>query len=282
MKFAGKFLVSGVFLLASALSGAAEGGAVAPKPDAAAPEKISIRIADGSRTPDGAMRAAALEHGLADPKLSISIEQTSPDEAFRKVAAGEADIALHPAVKKPETPGMLPVVTRPYARSATVFLVNAGNPVNGLSLAQLKNIYSGKIRDWKSITGSGYSIHLYAPDAALPGDALVRCLLRPGLLTSRIYRTRTAEEIPLLVSLNTHSLGLMPYARETALPENVRALKIGGVEPSRENLASGKYPLSEEIFITVSASPSADAAAFLKRLEGAAFLRQLNQNHLFR
>ncbi len=284
------FLILALSLSVSASGSAAEAEAKTEKavsenrtaPTAVFPEKASIRIADGSRTADGAIRALAVEYGLENRDLSIQIDQVSSAEALCRVASGGADLALHLKVEGEKHASSLSKDTpRLYARSATVFLVNVANPVNGLASEQLKNIYTGKIRDWKSITGLDYSLHLYAPDAALPGDGLVRKLIKPVLITPQIYRTRSASEIPLLVSLNTYSLGIMPYLPALKLPENVRMLKVDGVAPSPENIVSGKYPVAEEIFISYPAEISPETAKFISRMKRLDFRKLLNENYLF-
>lgn len=41
----------------------------------------------------------------------------------------------------------------PFATDALVFVVNADNPVNGLTTEQLQKIYTGEITNWSQVGG---------------------------------------------------------------------------------------------------------------------------------
>ena len=49
----------------------------------------------------------------------------------------------------------------PVGREGFVFLVNASNPVDSLTIEQVKGIYSGKITTWKEVGGNDEPIQAY-------------------------------------------------------------------------------------------------------------------------
>lgn len=49
-------------------------------------------------------------------------------------------------------------VNRVVARSPIILIVNKENPVNGITYAQLKGIFSGKIRNWTDVGGADLKI----------------------------------------------------------------------------------------------------------------------------
>ncbi len=53
------------------------------------------------------------------------------------------------------------VVETPVAMDGIAIYVHTSNPVPSLTVAQLKDIYTGKIRDWKEVGGSAGGIILY-------------------------------------------------------------------------------------------------------------------------
>jgi phosphate transport system substrate-binding protein len=61
-----------------------------------------------------------------------------------------------------------------------VFLVNAANPVNRLSLSQLGDIHTGKITNWKQVGGKDQPITVYTTAATGATSAMVRKVVMAG------------------------------------------------------------------------------------------------------
>src|SRR5262249_6598587 len=86
---------------------------------------------------------AALINGTTDIAMSS-----------RPIKPAEADRVKERAPKGP--------VEIPVARDGVTFYVNEGNPVETLSIEQLKGIYTGELGNWKQVGGPDAPIVVYS------------------------------------------------------------------------------------------------------------------------
>ena len=94
-----------------------------------------------------------------------SIQKTGTTNAFKRVIDGEVDIIFcaEPSKKQLEYAASKNVELEliPIGKEAFVFIVNKNNPINDLTVDQIKQIYTGKINNWKDLGGE------YTPIIAL-------------------------------------------------------------------------------------------------------------------
>lgn len=196
--------------------------------------------------------------------------------------------------------------TTAVARDALVFVVNQLNPVENLSLDQLRGIYSGKIKSWTQV---GWA-EKPAPDsganpeatvAALPPsvfrrrnenfkdmdivpytrnrnsgsqellDALVmRGLPRIEAITESDPMTMIMEMYPVIDTIAEDGYGLCytVYYYEEFMYKSafVKTLAVDGVAPVAETIATGKYPLTADVYAVIR-NDEAPASPARKLLE---------------
>ncbi|MFD2879322.1 PstS family phosphate ABC transporter substrate-binding protein [Paenibacillus rhizoplanae] len=90
---------------------------------------------------------------------------TSTSEAYKRLIAGNADIIFAAApslaqTKQAKLAGRELKLT-PIGREAFAFFVNKRNPVDSLSIDQIKDIYSGTVTNWKEVGGKKASIRAF-------------------------------------------------------------------------------------------------------------------------
>jgi phosphate transport system substrate-binding protein len=100
--------------------------------------------------------------------------------------------------------------TRPVALDAFIFLLNAQNPVTGLSIAQIRDIYSGRTVNWREVGGPDAAIQPYQRTRNSGSQELMQTLVMkeramvraPDLLTGAIM------SFPFLaVGKDVHGIG---------------------------------------------------------------------------
>jgi phosphate transport system substrate-binding protein len=137
------------------------------------------------------------------------------------------------------------------ARDGITFYVHESNPVEALTLAQLRGIYLGDITRWKDVGGKDAPIVVYSrenssgtytfvKDAVLGGeDFTVRAQTLPG--TGAVVNAVARER-------NGIGYGGAAFAK------GVRALKVKkdaqseAIFPSEDAIRSGRYPLARGLF----------------------------------
>jgi ABC-type phosphate transport system substrate-binding protein len=183
-------------------------------------------------------------------------------ESFDRLLAGEADVILtvpitpEQRVTAENTEGFT-LGEEPIALEGFVFIVNPENSVKNLTQAQICDIYSGKITNWKEVGGD---------DAEIIADQ------RNETSGSQSYMNEFMGETPLADAPTTMVISEMGYMMETVADYtngkyaigysvysyaasrqvsagNVALLAVDGILPSRESFTDGSYPLLSQTML---------------------------------
>ena len=109
----------------------------------------------------------------------------------------------------------------PIGLEAFVFFVNGQNPVDGLTTAQIRDIYGGSIRNWRDVGGSDRPIN---PVTRLKGSG------------SQSVMDAFMGDRPMGYSFRFYLMDMVGDA-------NVKVLSLNGVYPDKETIRSGDYPI---------------------------------------
>ncbi len=93
-----------------------------------------------------------------------SLDKTSNSKGFSDLAEGRIDMYISLASKKnleQVQKKIKRLLSVPIFQDPLAILVNKNNPVNSLTLSQLKDIYLGKIQNWQEVGGEDQAIHNY-------------------------------------------------------------------------------------------------------------------------
>jgi phosphate transport system substrate-binding protein len=150
----------------------------------------------------------------------------------------------------------------PIAREAFVFLVHEQNPVTGLSVEQIREIYSGKINDWQEVGGAPGKIMAFQRNEGSGSQtAMLRNVMRETPMRKPLVEESYGEMSGLIRGVadyrnfgNAIGYSFRYYATVmNSIPE-IRLLAVDGIAPTVENIQNGSYPFTDEICI-VTARP---------------------------
>lgn len=157
----------------------------------------------------------------------------------------------------------------PVALDAFVFLVHADNPVQSLTLDQIRDIYTGKITNWSEVGGGDIEIRTYQRNANSGSQELMEKLVMRGIkmldspdmiLTSMMGPFSAIRDDPLGIGYSVYF-----YAANIFPDEQVRMVAIEGVTPTSETIAGGSYPLITEVYAVIrDGTPAAHHARALR------------------
>ncbi len=142
-------------------------------------------------------------------------------------------------------------------KDAFVFYVNAGNPVDNLSLDQIKQIYGGKTTDWK--------------DVGAKKKGTIEAFQRPKDSENQLFFQKITENCPLMEpptmeryaangavihptadyrnSPNAIGYSYHSQAIDLLLKKKIKLLSIDGVAPTPENILNGTYPYVTDYYM---------------------------------
>ncbi len=137
--------------------------------------------------------------------------------------------------------------------------VNETNKIKELSLAQLKDIYQGKITNWKEVGGADEKIILYSRENSSGTYEYFKehVLLNEDFSQSSQNMSGTAAVVNA-VSNDKSGIGF----GGAAFSKGIKSLKIKkddsskAYEPTEKNVKSGNYPISRYLFMYIKSKPT--------------------------
>ncbi|WLR57409.1 substrate-binding domain-containing protein [Mesobacillus subterraneus] len=199
--------------------------------------------------------------------------------AFERLVSGEVDIffGAQPSASQQslaESNGKELVLT-PIGKEAFVFFLNEKNPVETLTSEEIKSIYSGKITYWNEVGGDDKKIMAFQRPTDSGSQTIMEKFmgatpLMPALREEVAGMGDLMEEVASYRNYN-NSLGYSFRFFTTGMNPNekIKLISLDGVEPTPENIASGKYPYVVNLYaITVKDNPKKTVKPMLKWMQG--------------
>ncbi len=139
----------------------------------------------------------------------------------------------------------------PICMEAFVFVVNANNPVEELTVQQLRDIYSGKITNWKEVGGPDASIEAFQRNVTSGSQNYMKFFMGDTPLMDPItYITPSSMEglVEVLASYDNavNSIGYSVYSYAANMyvdAGKIKFIKVNGIAPTEETMGDLSYPL---------------------------------------
>jgi phosphate transport system substrate-binding protein len=159
------------------------------------------------------------------------------------------------------------------ARDAIAIVINPQNPVNELTLQQLSDIYSGKIKNWEEVGGENRPIvrlsretnsgtHVYFLEEVLRlGDKNNQTFFSPETLL-----LPSSEGIGAEVRQNPNAIG---YDGLGYVTDDMKVVAVARdaestyVLPSAETVNRGEYPIARDLYMYTDGQPIDVIATYL-------------------
>jgi len=143
----------------------------------------------------------------------------------------------------------------PVAWDALVVMVHKDNPVDNITLSQLRQVYLGKITNWKQLGGKDAPIDLYVRKGKISGvGRTVRELIFANYdqeFTSRAKVVKSSGPLEKAIS-STAVNGMGISGVSSARKRNAKLLKINGKYPSYANIKNGDYLLYRPLYLVTN------------------------------
>ena len=212
---------------------------------------------------DGSTSLIPLEAGVRAAIFGKSFDEAQKDVvhsttwgSFKNLLEGKADLIFSTPIsdeqQKMADEAGVKLEQVPVVKEAFVFVVNAKNPVEALTRQQIKDIYSGKITNWKQVGGSDEPIIAYQRNTDSGSQNYMIDFMGETPLMDAPTELRPGSMSGLMdvIAPNDGSLGSIGYsvyayaADMYGTGDNIKFIKVDGVAPTKETIISGEYPLS--------------------------------------
>ena len=217
----------------------------------------SIQI-EGSTTVGPIADAFAETFKSTYPNLDITVKKTGSGNGAAALLEGRCDIAImsrfmkdteyKTAVEK----GVYPVV-HVVAMDGVCVVVHPSNPVKDLSTEKIRDIYMGKITNWKELGGADQTIVVVSRDTSSGTyETFHELVMEKKDMASNVEYVNSNPQSHARVSKTE---GAIAYVGLGFLDNKVKALNVDGIMPDRSTIASGTYPIARPLYMFTNGYP---------------------------
>lgn len=222
-----------------------------------AAEKQMLQI-DGSTTVGPIADAFAEAFKSNYPDLEITVKKTGSGDGAAALVDGRCDIAImsrfmkEKEFKKAVENGILPVA-HVVAMDGVCVVVHPSNPVMQLSTSQIRDIYKGKITNWREVGGTDLPIVVISRDTSSGTyETFHGLVMNKEEMGSKVEYVNSNPQAHARVKT---TIGAVGYVGIGFLDANVKALKVDGILPSRQTITTGQYPVARPLFMFTNGYP---------------------------
>ena len=148
------------------------------------------------------------------------------------------------------------------ARDAIAIIVNPMNPIDDLSMDQVRSVFSGKVKNWRELGGLPRPIVLVnREEGSGTRESFQKFVMDKEEISLDSLVQNTNGAIRQVVSNDPNVIG---YLSLGLVNDQVKALKISGVEPDLTNIESGRYVLVRPFLFILDGEPTGEVKAFLE------------------
>ena len=191
---------------------------------------------------------AAKKFKAKNDQVSITLNAGGSGTGLKQVSEGSVDIGNSDVFAKEKLPEAKAAELVDYKVAVTVMAPvvskEIGTNVKSLTKAQLQDIFTGKVTNWKDVGGLDEAVVLITR----PSTSGTRALFTKYALDGKeelSNKSMETDDSGTLVQTVSQTKGAIGYVALSYLMNNntVTPLAIDGVEPILDNVYNGKYPV---------------------------------------
>jgi phosphate transport system substrate-binding protein len=226
-------------------------------------EKGTVKISGGTAHIP-VMKEAAKRIMTVNSDIQISIAGGGSGVGIKQVGEGLVDIGN--SGRKPSDMEIKKYQLKMFkwAIDGVGVVVNPENKVKTLSKAQLIDIFSGKIGNWKDLGGLDKAINVYTRDKSSgTRDVFWKKAIDKGEITDQANFVVSNGAMKSAISNDPYGIG---YVSVGHIDESVAPVALDGVVPTLENVKQGKYKIARGLYSNTKGEPSGLSKKFIKYL----------------
>ncbi len=206
------------------------------------------------------------------PGCAVNVQGGGSSAGIQAAKSGAADIGTSSRDLKPDEKDLTEIV---IARDGLAIIVHPDNPLRGLSLDQVRQIFTGQIPRWKYLGAADAAVTVVTREE---GSGTRGAFQELVMGKSRIFKGAIVEDsngtVREIVANDPNAVG---YISLGLVNDRVKVLLLDGVEPTGENILSGRYRLVRPfLFLTRGAASgrSGEFIDFVLSAKGQQLVRQ--------
>jgi phosphate transport system substrate-binding protein len=226
------------------------------------------------------------------PKMqdySDYIVSSSTPTAYERLIVGGVDLIFTFAPSDEQTQKAkengVELILTPIGKEAFVFLTNKENPVKNLSVEQIRQIYTGKITNWRKLGGEDEKILAFGRNKNSGSQTAMEKYVMNGLSFKAPLREEFHTMSGLIEGVANYrnaknAIGYSFRYYSTAMNPNsdISLLSVNGIEPTVQNIKNNTYPFTADFYIVSTQNSSKNAKKLIEWFlseQGQAFVEDV-------
>lgn len=219
-------------------------------------EPVHLKVA-GSTSMQPLVEELAKAYTERHKHVTITVEGQGSLTGIELVRQGQADIAMA-SCPKPEDASLW---SMPIALDGIAIVVHPQNPVEGLTLLQLRDIFFGRVWNWKDVGGkAGEIVPISREDGSGTRVVFEGMVMQGKRVTPTAIVMPSSQAVVEYVTEHPEAIG---YVSMGYLSVKVKALKIEGATPTPGSVRNGEYHLFRPLFLITHGEPTGEVKAFI-------------------
>ncbi len=241
-------------------SAAGTSASEASSAEASATEELSGTLSmNGSTSMEKVIKAVNGAFMEKNKGVTVNLNLTGSGTGIQEASEGKCDIGNSSRKLKDEEAEKLDATV--VGLDGIALVVNPANKLEDITLQDLAKVYSGEITNWKELGGDDKAIVVIGrEDGSGTRDGFESIVMGD----KEPKYAQELESTGSVINAVATTDGAIGYASLANVDETVKALKVGGVEATEENVKSGTYEVQRPfICATLKGSDNKLVKAYL-------------------
>ena len=148
------------------------------------------------------------------------------------------------------------------AKDAIAVILHPSSPIENLPLDKIREVFSGKIVNWKELGGPDHPIDVVTrEEGSGTRESFQKFVMGKEDISLGALVQDSNGAVRQVISSDPNAIG---YISLGLVSDQVKALSISGVQPNLANVNNGKYTLVRPFLFVFIGEPTGEAKSFLE------------------
>jgi phosphate transport system substrate-binding protein len=220
--------------------------------------RVGITVA-GSTSVEPFAELLAEEYMRRHSESHIYVQGGGSTAGIEAAITGAANIGMS---SRNLTDGEKKLYAVTIAKDAIAIIVHPTSQIENLPLDKIREVFSGKIANWKALGGPNHPIDIVTrEEGSGTRESFQKFVMGKEDISLGALVQDSNGAVRQVISSDPNALGFISLG---LVNDQVKALKISGVEPNLNNVYNGKYTLVRPFLFVFRGEPAGEAKSFLE------------------
>ncbi len=213
---------------------------------------------------EGSTTVGPIADGFAEvfkklyPDVAITVNKSGSGTGAAALMDSRCDIATMSRFMKEQefkdavAKNVFPVA-HAIAMDGVCVVLHPSNPIEALTTEQVRNIYTGKIKNWKELGGPDLSIVVISRDTSSGTyETFEEFVMNKEKMASNVEYVSTNPQMFGRVESTKSAIGYVGYG---FIKTGVKAVTLNGIKATVQTILNGQYPASRPLYMFTNGYP---------------------------